>query len=406
MIVITLKNGVSAVIVPLKGMRAVTVEVMVKVGAKYESKQEAGLSHFLEHMAFKGTEKRPTSKDIFNEMDSLGVNYDAGTGYEDTSYQITTVRENLEWSLEMITDILFNSLLPAEEVVKERGVIMEEIKMYRDNPMMGMSAELTKFLYGGSGLGCWNISGEVEDIRQVERKDLISYRSKYFNPKETVVILAGNVNENDVEMLKQYFENKGEGRFLDLPAVEMKLTEQKMRRDKKEVEQGHLALAVPAFGSLDKRRYAFKLLDLIIAGNSSSRLFELLRSKMGWAYYVFPVSETLVEGGFWGRQAGVPFNKLEEAGELVEKEILKIKNEVSDDEVSRAKTYLKGKIELLLDRSDFWSGYVGSKLLIEGKAVSPEEELIEYGKVTAGEVADIAEEIFVKNNVVKYIISR
>lgn len=400
----TFENGVRAVIVPLKGMRAVTVEVQVKIGAKYEKKPEAGLSHFLEHMAFKGTEKRPKATGIFQEMDIKGANFEAETGYESTSYNITTTTENRDWAAEMLSDILFNSKYPEKEVIKERGVIMEEIKMYRDNPMMGLSSEVVKWLWGGSPIGCWNVSGELADIKGVERSKIVDYHRKLFNTEETVVVMAGNVLESDIELLGKCFGAKRVN-GQKLPEVEVMRNSGKKKVVKRPVEQGHLGVMVPTFGSLEGRRYALRLLNIILAGNTSSRLFEEIRSKRGWAYYVYPIGESIKEDGFWGVQAGVPKDKLEAAEEVIEKEILAVGSDLKMEEMERAKTYLRGKVELMLDKSDFWSGYVGNKIMLEGKLIRPEEELRKVNVVKWNEVKDLANEVFRKDNIRVLMIS-
>jgi predicted Zn-dependent peptidase len=403
--IIGLKNGIRLVLMPLKGFKAVTVEVHVKIGAKYESKTEAGLSHFLEHMAFKGTVKRPSPTGIFQEMDSKGADFNAETGYENTSYRITTIRSNLEWAVEMLSDIIFASQMPEEEVEKERGVIAEEIKMYQDNPMMGMGEELVKFLYGGSPIGCWNISGEIGDINGVSRQNVADYRNKYFAPQRMVVVVAGNVNLRDSGLLTKYFNQKVSNNT-KLPIVEIKLNPVKLKTEQRSVEQAHFAVAVPTFGTQDERRYAMKILDVVLAGNTSSRLFEEVRSKKGWAYYVFPVGENIKEAGYWGVQAGVAEDKLDSAIELVEKEILTIESWLKQPAIDRAKAYFGGKIELMLDRSNFWTSYVGHKLLLEDRLVDPIEELKKIRGVQLNEVLELAKTFFVKVQIRKYIVSR
>lgn len=405
MILKELNNGIRVVIVPLKGLRSVTIEVTVKIGAKYESKDEQGMSHFLEHLAFKGTRKRPGAMDIFREMDSKGVGYNAETGYENTSYSITTVRDNLAWGVEMMADILFESTMPEEEVMKERGVIIEEIRMYKDNPMMGMSSEMVKFMYGGSKVGCWNISGEEEDIVKVDRKKIVEFRNKYLNTQEMVVTLAGDVKPEDVDLVKDLFEG-GVSKGGMVPEVEVSLGAGVLKEMKREVEQGHFVMAVPTFGWLDKRKYALRLLNIIVTGNASSRLFEEIRTKRGWAYYVFAAGESWRETGFWAVQAGVQQDKVDEAMAVVEKEMVNLALTVSNEEVERAKMYLRGKVTLNLDDSEFWSSYVGEKLLLEGELANPEDELKKVEKVSLEEVRELAKSIFVANKIRRLVISR
>jgi len=389
-----LKNGIRVAIVPINGLRSVTAEVFLKIGSKYEKSNEFGISHFLEHMAFKGTTKRSTAADINKEIDSKGAGYNAGTGQEMTSYYINTTRENISWAVEMLSDILTNSVFDKDEVIKERGVIIEEIKMYQDNPMMGLSAELTKFLYGKSKIGCWDIAGEVRDIEDVTRDKVVGYRNKLINPENIVVVLAGDVDSKAFGEVEKYFGDFDLGKKNELPKIEVVLNSEKEKRIVREVEQGHFAIAVPALKSRDKRKYAFRLLDIVLNGNSSSRLYQKIREDKGLAYYVYSVSESFEEAGFWGVQSGVKLEKMTEAMDIVRKEILSIKDNLKEDELQRAKDYLTGKVKLAMDKSSYWSSLIGQKWLLEDELVDIEKELKEYQKISLEEVSMLAKDIF------------
>lgn len=400
-----LKNGLKGVIIPVKGLNSVTVEVFFKIGSKYEMIGEFGMSHFLEHMAFKGTKKRPRAELINKEIDSKGAEYNAGTGHEVTSYYITTVRENVNWALEMLSDILTNSLYEKEEVLKERGVIMEEIRMYQDNPMMGLSGKLTNFLYGKSKIGCWDIAGKIEDIEGVNQDKVISFRNKFVNPEEMVVVVAGNVDFEVADEVKKEFESFTNNKREGLPEVKLSLNEENRLMIKKEVEQGHFAMAVPALAWTDKRRYEFKLLDIILNGNSSSRLYQKIREEKALAYYVFSISDSFKEGGFWGVQSGVTLNRLDEAMDIVREELIKISDNVSEEEVERAKSYLIGKTKLAMDRSNYISYFAGSRLLLENKVEMIDKEIERYKKIDLKMVKKLAGELFKDKKVKEVIIS-
>jgi len=402
----TLKNGIRGAIVPMPGLKSVTIEVFVKIGSKYEMKGEFGMSHFLEHMAFKGTKKRLLPKDINNEIDSKGASYNAGTGHELTSYYITTVKENLPWAVEMISDILLNSTYPLEEVKKERGVVIEEIRMYQDNPMMGLSGEFVKFLYGNSNIGCWNIAGGVDDIKGFNREKLLNYHSKYFNPKEIVVVISGDVDPITESVVKDCFGGFESEKSKDLPKVEVVLTKESKMVMKKEIEQGHFCIGVPSLTWSDKRKYALKLLDIILSGNTSSRLYNKIREERALAYYVFSISESFAETGFLGVQSGVKLNKLDEAQELVVNEFLLMKDSLKEDELIRAKEYLIGKTKLAMDRTDFVSGYVGQKMLLENEVETIESEVERYSKIKLSELKDLSETLFKEDKIKSLIVMK
>ncbi len=399
----TLKNGIRVAIVPVVGLRSVTVEVFLKIGSKYELKDEFGLSHFLEHMAFKGTKKRPSASDINREIDSKGATHNASTGQEYTSYYITTIEKNIPWAIELISDMLTNSVFDKDEVLKERGVIMEEIKMYHDNPIDGLSSEMAKFLYGKSKIGCWDVAGEVEDIKDVTRDKVVSYRNKLIMPKNIVVVVAGNVGSSAFDEVKKCFSEFDLGNGNVLPEVEVTLNPDKRKDIIKQVEQGHFAMAVPALKRNDPKKYAFKILNLILSGNSSAKLYQKIREDKGLAYYVFPISESFAEAGYWGVQSGVKKDKLGEAMEIVRSEICNVYNTLTLDELNLAKDCLLGRIELAMDRSDYWSELVGEKLVLDNEIVDLDDELEKYKKVTISEVAGLAEDIF-KNEEIREVV--
>jgi predicted Zn-dependent peptidase len=398
---IKLSNGVRVVGVPLLGLNSVTIEVFVKIGAKYEPKKWFGISHFLEHMAFKGTRKRPEASEIHKEMDAKGVSHNAGTGLEFTSYYIKTIQENVGWAAELLSDMILNSTFPQEEVAKEAGVIKEEIKMYEDNPTMGLSSDFMEMMFKDTGIGCWSIAGTVAGVGKITREDLVEYRKFYLNPKEMVVVLAGNVTSELMVSLKEELE-RWFGGWRGTKGGEVKvemLAGDKLKQEKaKQIEQGHFCVGVPGISWKDKRKHTARLVDIMMCGNSSSRIVNEIREKQGLAYYVFPISESLEEGGIVGVQEGVRMDRLDFAIDRTIEMYSQMVNEVKLEELERAKDYLIGKTKLSMDKTDFWSGFVGQKLLLEGETIGLEEEIEKYRAVTLDEVKEYAASMFVKNN--------
>ncbi len=400
---VTLKNGVRVVLIPLNGMRSVTVEVSLQMGSKYEEKYEAGLSHFLEHMAFKGTRLRSTYKEIFNEIDSKGASFEAETGYETTSYRIITVRKNVEWAAELLSDLIYNSTFPEAEVEKEKGVIAEEIKMYQDNPMMGLGAELVDFLYGSTIKGCWTISGNVSDVKRINRQKLVQYRDKYFSQGRMVVVVCGDVEASHLDKVSSFFV-KPESNIERLDEVEISLTSEPEKEIVKLGEQSHFGMAIPTFGSLDKRRYELRVLEVMLSGNASSVLFEEIRSNLGLAYYVSSMGEELVETGFWGVQVGVANENLERTIELTKKYVFD-KKWINSERLSQVKNYIEGKTLLAMDRSDYWTSIVAERLLLKNETVDPIKEVAKIKKISLNDVYKLHEEFFDKKRVKVYKIS-
>lgn len=391
-----LKNGLRAVVVPLKGLRAVTIELFVKIGSKYEKVGEHGLSHFLEHMAFKGTDKRTTAEVINREIDAKGASYNAGTGQENTSYYIKTVRENLEWGLEILSDIVLRPKIEAKEVIKERGVIIEELKMYSDNPAMGLSEDFYHFMFGESEIGCWDVGGKVAEVAKYDKKDVVSYQQKYLNQAKMVVVVAGDVGDlAEVEtLIERYFGNFENSKAISLPKVEVTITGKETYERIKAVEQGHFCVGVEGLKRDDDRRYALKVLEIILAGNTSSRLFNEIREKRGWAYYIHLIGDSFEETGLVGIQSGVKADRLMMAMELTVSEMIKMADSTTDEEMVRAKSFIRGKTGLAMDKSDFWSQFVGDRVLLDDKLSTPEEELLRIDKVGIKEVKQLAEELF------------
>lgn len=391
-----LKNGIRVVLVPLEGKKTVTVRVFLKIGSKYETRAEAGMSHFLEHMAFKGTRKRPKASDINKEMDSKGAVWNAETGFDYTSYYVTSINKNLEWMLDLESDILLNSTYNKAEVKKERGVIIEEIRMYRDNPMFGLSSDFFDFLLAGSPIGTWNIAGNEKNVGSFSRHDVVEFRNKYTNPEQMVVAVAGNISRNNnlKDSLEKYFggleTNKNE-----LPKVEMKFNDKKQLIKKKEVEQGHFVIGGQGLARGDDRKYALKMLEILVAGNSSSRLHEEIREKRGWAYYVTSEFELLNEGGMWAVQSGVMKSKLDEAIELTRQELGRMTETTTEDELKRAKDYVLGRTQLQMDGSSYWASLVGKRMLLDNELIRLEDELERLSKVKIGQVKELASALFV-----------
>jgi len=395
MIVSKLNNGIRTIVKPLTGLKSVSVEVMIKMGAKYEDKDEQGMSHFLEHMAFKGTKKRPSMIDIAREIEGKGAEYNAETGLETVGFNITTIRENLEWSLELLADILINPVYKEEEIAKEIGVISEEIRMYQDNPIMGLREEYVKYLYGGSNRGCWDVAGDVKDIKKITREKVLKYKDKYFNPNRMVIAISGDIEAGQQinSLVEEHFGGFLNKKSEDLPEVKIMLTKESKRTDTRDIQQAHFCLGVPTFGRRDPRRYALRLMDILMSGNTSSRLFNKIRLEKGWAYYVSSVGQGLEETGFWAVQSGVKQEKLGEAIETTLKEMEIFSGTVTGSELDSTKNYLIGRLKLEMDKSEFWSDYLAEKLLLEDKLVDIESELEKFRQTKLGEVKGVAFEV-------------
>jgi predicted Zn-dependent peptidase len=390
----------------MKGFSGVTIKVLLKIGSKYEKKGEYGISHFLEHMAFKGTTKRPKPGDVAGEIEAKGAMHNAETDVEVTSYYITTIKKNIDWALELLSDVLLNSLYDEKEIAKERGVIAEEIRMYDDNPMIGFADDMAQFMFGTSKIGRFDVSGRVADVMSLNRQKLMSYREKYFESKRMVIVLAGDVDKDAFGMVEKYFGGIKTEKSVDLPKIELRLSGKKLWLRKKEMAQAHFCVAVPGVAWKDKRMYTQDLLEVILAGNCSSRLFKKIREERGWAYYVSSAGQMYEEGGLLAVQSGVKISKIDEARQLVVEEMLGLTESLKREELTSAREYVLGKLKLAMDRTSFWANYIGRKMLLESKMANMEEEIRRYREVSLEMAQELAKNLFCVNYIKEIVVKR
>jgi predicted Zn-dependent peptidase len=392
---ITLKNGLRIITVPSKNTQAVTVLVLVATGSKYERKEENGISHFLEHMYFKGTKKRPSSLEIAETLDKVGGIYNAFTSQEYTGYFAKVSKEHFELALDWVSDIFLNSILPEKEVEKERGVIIEEIRMRKDHPMEHVQSLWQKLLYGDQPMG-WDVAGEVETVSKIKREDLICYREEQYFAQNTIVCLAGNFNEKaGIEKVKKYFAKIKTGKGREKPKVIEKQKEPEILFEKRDTDQTHICLGVRGVNIFDKRRYTQEILAQILGGMMSSRLFERIRTKLGIAYYIDTESFSDPDTGYLVTRAGLSNEKLEKGILEILKEYRKIKREgVTKSELKKAKDYLKGKMNILLESSDAKASFFATQEILEKRILTPKEIFKKVDKVSQSDVLNLAREIF------------
>lgn len=393
-----LKNGLTTYVVPMSGTQTVTVLVLVRAGSKYETKRINGLSHFLEHMFFKGTTNRPTPLAVVETLDRIGGEYNAFTDKERTGYYAKVDAKHLELAIEWVSDMLLNPLMKEEEIEREKGVIAQEIGMYYDMPMQHIGNVFEGLLYGDQPAG-WDIAGTKELISALQKQDFIDYLNARYVANETFVIVAGNVTEAKVnKLVAQYFSPLKRGRAPSKPAVKESQKTPALAIEKKETDQTHFMIGVRTFDTYDKRRYAVSMLATILGSSMSSRLFMTLREEHGLAYYVSASPEHYSDTGYLAAHAGVPNNHVVQAVDIVMKEFDSIRKfKVKPEELQKAKDYLKGKSLIGLESSSAMANFVGDQALVHGKAEPIDTILKRFDAVTANDVQKVAQTIF-KNN--------
>jgi len=391
----TLKNGLRIITVPQKSTQAVTILVLVGTGSKYEKKEVNGISHFLEHMFFKGTKKRPDKVEIAETLDRVGGVYNAFTGQEYTGYWAKVKAEYFELALDWVSDIFLHSLLPEKEIEKERGVIIQEINMRYDDPMSYVQELWQKVLYGDQPAG-WPIAGTKESILNVNRKNILAYMKNQYKASNTVVCIAGNIKvANALRKVKHYFAPIAEGEFQRKPAVGEQQWEPQVLLHERKTDQTHLCLGTRGYNLFHPMKYAYEILGVILGGMMSSRLFIEVREKLGIAYYIKTTTEMDTDTGFLVTSAGIEHQSVKKAIKTILREYKKLtQGKVSQKELKKAKDYLKGTSALVLELSDAKASFYGMQELLERHILTPEEIYKRIDKVTASQVQAVARDIF------------
>lgn len=391
----TLKNGLRIITAPVKGTATATVMVMVGVGSRYETPREAGLSHFIEHMLFKGTQKRPTYLQITEELDAIGGESNAFTGKDRTAYYAKTDAKHVETALDVIADMYLNSTIDEAEIKKESGTIIQEINMYEDSPMRNVGNIFEQLLYAGNSLG-GDIAGDKKTVASFKRQDFINYMERFYVANDTVVCVAGKFNEKKILIqLEKYFSGMRKGKK---PAIEKVLEKQKQAEVKikfKKTDQSHLVLGVRAYDENHKDRFALSLMSVILGGNMSSRIFGEVREKRGLAYYVRTNVDSYQDCGYLATSAGVEHKNLNLTVETILGEYKKIATElVTKEELQKAKDYIKGRSIMNLESSDEVAMFLIEQEVNKKKIMTVAEIFAKIDKVTASDILRVARDIF------------
>jgi len=392
---IILKNGLRIITVPMKNTETVGVLALIGVGSKYETKDINGISHFLEHMFFKGTKKYPTTLKIAERLDNIGGAYNAFTSKEFTGFWAKVGKKHFDLAIDWISDILFNSKFKEKEIKREKGVIIEEINMYLDSPMSYIEDLWEKLLYGNQPAG-WLTIGQKENILKFKRKNFLDYFNKYYLTKNIVICIAGNFDDKKVvQKVEKYFKKIKKGETQEkLETIETQKTPQVLIHYKK-TDQTHLCLGAKGYDLFQSKQYAQIILSVILGGKMSSRLFTLIRERKGLCYYIRTSSDSSTDTGYLVTQAGIPHKNVEQVIKLIIREYKKLKiKKITEKELQKAKDYLKGATTLKLESSDYQASFYSFEELLTNKILTPEEKFAKLDKVSINDVQKIAQNIF------------
>lgn len=390
-----LDNGLRVILVPMENSEAVTIQVLVAVGSKNETKNINGISHFLEHLFFKGTKHRPNAGDVHKELDRIGASHNAFTSNEITGFWVKSSAKDFDISLDIVSDILLEPLFKKEEIEKERGVILQEISMYEDLPQRKVIDVLLNVMYGDQPAG-WPVAGTKETVSGISRGDVLNYKEKNYLAKNMTVVVAGGINKKTAfEKISKVFKKIKKGELKAKKKIEILQKSPAIRLLDKKTDQSHLAMGIRSYDLFDDRRYALNLLSTILGGNPSSRLFMEIREKLGLAYYIGSVAWLQLDTGLIFIKAGVSRDNLEKTAKKIIEILNDIKNNgVSKEELKNAKSYICGQTALSLETTDQVADFYGEQELFYRKIMQPEEILQKIEKVSQYDILKVAKDIF------------
>jgi predicted Zn-dependent peptidase len=403
------KNNLSFLSVPMPGAKTVAVLVLIGTGAKYEAKHESGVSHFLEHLFFKGTKKYPTPMALSSAIDAIGGECNAFTSKEFTGYYMKVASAKAEIALDMVSEMLLHPKFEAAEMEKERGVIIEEINMYEDSPMMSIEDVLEACLYGDTPAGR-DTAGTKETVGALTRDDIVRYFSAQYQPHNTLVCLAGNFSKAfaaQAEKTFAAFASKHQPKhFQEKEAVIVKQTAPQAKVKFKQTDQAHFSLGVHTLPYGHPDETVMKVMAVLLGGSMSSRLYNEIREKRGLAYYIRTSAEAYTDCGYLATQGGVKVDALKETIKITLAEYAKLKTAaVPAKELNRVKDMIKGRVPLALESSDDLGEWYARQAVMKmtqertgqgtrAKLYSPEEFFKKIDAVTAADIKRLAKSVF------------
>ncbi len=390
-----MENGLRVVTKKLENTKAVTVLILAGAGSRYETLEINGISHFLEHMFFKGAKKYENARAVSEAIDAVGGDFNAFTGKEYAGYYVKVAAEHRSLAMDVLADMLVHSKFATEEIEKERGVILEEYNMYQDTPMYQIGWNFEKLMFGDQPLGRDQI-GTKELIQSVTHEQFVKYKSELYTPDNIVISVAGNVDHEEiVGEIESYFTFDGTKKAYDYEPYKPVTEPKKVHLKRKETEQAHLIVGGLGFAESSEQTYVQKLLSIILGGNMSSRMFLSVREAQGLCYYIHSSTDDYTDVGAISTNAGVALNKIDDAVKAIVGEYDRIAaGDLTEEELMKAKNFLKGKMVLRLEDSEEFAHLMGKFELLYGKVRTPDEIFKQLEKVTVEDVNQAAAELF------------
>jgi predicted Zn-dependent peptidase len=394
-----LPNKLTTLEVPMTSSESVVVTVLVKVGSRYETRRLSGISHFLEHLFFKGSKKYPSAVALSETIDAIGGEWNAETGKEHTQYYIKAAAKHLPLIFDVLSDMLQHPLFDEKEIEREKGVISEELNMYKDTPMRHVQSVLEQIMWPRQPLG-WDIGGEKDIIRKFTRKDFLDYVGTHYQPQNLIIGIGGKFKRSEIaKLLSQYWRNLPTRRTPRYQRASDRQHTPAIRVEYKKTEQAHIALGFKSYSYRHKKLPALGLIAAILGGGMSSRLFVEIRERRGLAYYVRSDVSIYQDTGNFSIQAGLQVGKTAAAISVIVDELKKLATEeVRREELAKAKEYIKGKVTLALEDNQNRLAWFLEHEAFHPQILTPEQFFRRIDRVTAGEIRAVASEILRSNH--------
>ena len=389
-----LGNGLRVLSAPLDHAQSVTCYVMLAAGSRYENERNRGIAHFAEHMFFKGTERRPTAKDIALEVDGFGGEFNAFTSKEYTAYYIRCAGEQRDRALDVLVDMLRHSKFDSDELNREKGVIVEEMNMYFDTPRDYVSSVYEELLFGDNPLG-WETLGTKETVTAATRETFLDYIGSWYKPARMVVGIAGMTGDGLLPRLEELLGDLEPAESgSPAPAAVERSPEPRVRIHQKDADQANICVGVPSYPLGHPDRYALQLLGTVLGTGMSSRLFLEVRERRGLAYYVYALNSSFTDAGTLVSQAGVDLKRADEAVGVIADEFKRLANEpVPADELEKARALAKGRFVLQTESPNGLLMFGLRREVVEGGAIEPSELLAGLDSVTVEDVHRVAQDV-------------
>jgi predicted Zn-dependent peptidase len=388
----TLPNGLRIVSERVPYVQSASVGLWIGVGSRDEEDPRRGISHFIEHMLFKGTRRR-TAREIADAIESRGGHLNAFTGKEATCYETRVLAEDVPLALDILTDMLLNSQFDPEEIQREKGVVLEEIKMVEDTPEELVHDLFEETLYPTHPLGK-SIIGTDKTVSSIDRDDILGYIATRYRPERIVVSAAGNVEHTDLVNLVAETLGVLDGRAPERTTARPKPSGKSKKKSKRDVEQVHFVLGTTAYDKSEDQRYTLSILNNVLGGNMSSRLFQEIREKRGLAYAIGSYSRSYQDGGFFCAYGGTSPTTYEQVLDLTRAEFENVrKNGLTDDELTKAKTQVRGSLVLGLESMNARMNRYGDSLLSHGRVIPISEVLAKYEQVSHESIHEVAAQV-------------